>query len=85
MVMIYERWCSRTQGVVDGEAFCMAALAHWEQGSRMRQTSRQNLYGFLNWSVQRGHLKPTYSTPAALPEKLKPKRVGYLLTDAQIL
>ena len=43
---------------VDGEALCLASLAQWEQGSRMRQTSRQKLYGFLNWSVQRGHLKP---------------------------
>ncbi len=53
----------------------------------MRQTSRQKLYGFLNWAVQRGHLKPIYSPPATLPEVLKPgsKRVGYPLSDAQIL
>ena len=70
---------------VDGETLCLACLKQWEQGSRMRQTSRQKLYGFLNWAVQRGHLKPIYSPPAALPETLKPKRVGYPLTDAQIL
>ena len=70
---------------VDGEALCIACLQQWEQGSRMRQTSRQKLYGFLNWAVQRGHLKPIYSPPAALPEVLKPKRVGYPLSDAQIL
>ena len=63
----------------------MACLSQWEQGSRMRQTSRQKLYGFLNWAVQRGHLKPIYSPPAALPEVLKPKRIGYPLSDAQIL
>ena len=51
----------------------------------MRQTSRQKLYGFLNWSVQRGHLKPIYSPPATLPETKKPKRVGYPLEDVQIL
>jgi hypothetical protein len=51
----------------------------------MRQTSRQKLYGFLNWAVQRGHLKPIYSPPASLPETLKPKRVGYPLEDGQIL
>ena len=38
---------------VDGEALAMTCLAQWEQGSRMRQTSRQKLYGFLNWAVQR--------------------------------
>ena len=70
---------------VDGEALAMQCLAQWEQGSRMRQTSRQKLYGFLNWAVQRGHLKPIYSPPAALPEILKSKRIGYPLSDAQIL
>ena len=70
---------------VDGEALAMQCLKQWEQGSRMRQTSRQKLYGFLNWAVQRGHLKPVYAPPATLPEVLKPKRVGYPLTDAQIL
>jgi integrase len=70
---------------VDGEALCIACLKQWEQGSRMRQTSRQKLYSFLNWAVQRGHLKPIYSPPVTLPEVLKPKRVGYPLSDAQIL
>ena len=41
--------------------------------------------GFLNWAGQRGHLKPIYSPPAALPETLKPKRIGYPISDAQIL
>ena len=41
--------------------------------------------GCLNWAVQRGHLKPIYSPPAALPERLKQKRIGYPLSDAQIL
>ena len=70
---------------IDGEALAMKCLAQWEQGSRMRQTSRQKLYGFLNWAVQRGHLKPIYAPPATLPETLKPKRIGYPLSDAQIL
>ena len=70
---------------VDGESLAMVCLAQWEQGSRMRQTSRQKLYGFLNWAVQRGHLKPIYAPPATLPEVLKPKRIGYPLSDAQIL
>ena len=70
---------------VDGEVLAMTCLSQWEQGSRMRQTSRQKLYAFLNWAVQRGHLKPIYSPPAALPEVLKPKRIGYPLSDAQIL
>ena len=70
---------------VDGEALCIACLKQWEQGTRIRQMSRQKLTHFLNWAVQRGHLKPIYSPPAKLPETLKPKRVGYPLEDAQIL
>ena len=34
--------------------------------------------------MQRGHLKPIYSPPATLPEVLA-KRIGYPLSDAQIL
>ena len=60
---------------VDGEALAMECLKQWEQGSRMRQTSRQKLYGFLNWAVQRGHLKPIYSPPAALPETLSQRPI----------
>ena len=37
------------------------------------------------WAVQRGHLKPIYSPPAALPETVKQKRIGYPLSDGQIL
>ena len=77
--------CFEGKPPVDGEVLAMQCLAQWEQGSRMRQTSRQKLYGFLNWAVQRGHLKPIYSPPATLPEVLKPKRIGYPLSDAQIL
>ena len=37
-------------------------------GTRLTDASdvRQKLYGFLNWAVQRGHLKPIYS-PACEP------------------
>ena len=57
---------------MDGEALAIVCLVQWEQVSRMRQTSRQKFYGNL-------------SPPATLPEVLKPKRIGYPLSDAQIL
>ena len=63
----------------------MACLEQWEQGSRMRQICRQKLYGFLTWAVQRNHLKPIYLPPASLPEVRKAKRVGYAISDAEIL
>ena len=51
----------------------------------MRQTSRQKLWGGINWAVQRGHLNPIFSPPASLSETLKLKRVGCPLDDTQIL
>ncbi|WP_413351614.1 site-specific integrase [Prochlorococcus sp. MIT 1227] len=69
----------------DGEALCMTCLEQWQQGSRSRQISRQKLYGFLTWAVQRGHLKTIYLPPTSLPEVLKSKRVGYAISDAEIL
>ncbi len=79
------RACFEGKPPVDGVALAMVCLAQWEQGSRMRQTSRQKLYGFLNWAVRRGYLKSIYLPPATLPETLKPKRIGYPLSDSQIL
>ncbi|KZR64538.1 Phage integrase family protein [Prochlorococcus sp. MIT 1303] len=69
----------------DGESLCMSCLEQWEQGSRSRQISRQKLYGFLTWAVQRGHLKTIYLPPTSLPEVRKAKRVGYAISDAEIL
>ena len=46
---------------------------------------RQATYAFLRWGVERGHLKPCYLPPDKAPEIKKEKRVGYPLTDAQIL
>ena len=63
----------------------MQCLALWERGTTIRQMCRQKLYSFLNWAVQRGHLKLIYSPPATLPETVKQKRIGYPLSDAQIL
>jgi len=70
---------------INGETLCLIVLEKWEMGSRIRQTSRQKLYGFLRWAVQRGHLKSLYLPPADAAETRKLKRDGYALSDAQIL
>ncbi|QNJ03716.1 site-specific integrase [Synechococcus sp. PROS-U-1] len=69
----------------DGTDLCQQALEQWEHGSRQRQVMRQAAYSFLRWGVERGHLKPCYLPPEAEPEVKRPKRVGYPLSDAQIL
>ena len=54
----------------------------------MRQTSRQKLYGLPQLGGAAWTLTPqacVQPPPAALPEVLKPKHIGYSLSDAQIL
>ena len=69
----------------DGTELMHEALRPCKQGSRIRQINRRNLAAFLTWAVQRTHLKPAFLPPAHTPEILSPKRVGYPLSDAQIL
>ena len=69
----------------DGYDLMLAALDKWESGTRQRQIMRQNLSAFLTWAADRKHLKPIYR-PVELEEMaVKAKRIGYPLTDAQIL
>ncbi|WP_320677022.1 tyrosine-type recombinase/integrase [Prochlorococcus sp. MIT 1300] len=76
----------RTKGKPkDGEELMMKALEQWEQGSRSRQIARRSLKNFLQWGVLRGKLIAAYAPPAHIPETRKPKRIGYALTDLQIL
>ena len=70
---------------VDGEALCLMILKSWETGSRQRQIMRQNLRAFLSWAVRRGHLKASYLPTDHVPEPKQPKKVGYCLSDQQIL
>ena len=76
----------RTKGKPkNGEELMLKALEQWEQGSRSRQIARRSLKNFLQWGVLRGKLSAAYAPPAHIPEIRKPKRIGYALTDLQIL
>ena len=59
----------------------------WCNGNRVTDASDLQLEA--QWlpelGIQFGHLKPTYAPPATLPETLKPNRIGYPLSNAQIL
>ena len=70
---------------VDGEGLMMRSLTQWEQGTRSRQIARRSLKGFLEWAVMRGKLPAAYAPPVSIPEIKKPKRIGFALTDSQIL
>ncbi len=68
----------------NGEELLLLSLKKWEQGSRSRQIARRALQKFLDWAVIRGKLPRQYA-PVKIKETLKKKRVGYALTDSQIL
>lgn len=70
----------------NGTVLCDAALSRWEPGARQRQIMRQNLHAFLRYCVERRHFKPCWLPPPVDDtEHVRPKRVGYPLTDGQIL
>ena len=69
---------------VDGEDLMLKSLAQWEQGSRSRQIARRALQKFLEYAVLRSKLSNVYA-PVKIQETLKKKRIGYALTDSQIL
>ena len=68
----------------DGLELMTLSLEQWEQGSRSRQIARRALQKFLQYAVIRGKLSKVYA-PVKMQETLKRKRIGYALTDAQIL
>ena len=70
---------------VDGEALMMRSLTQWEQGTRSRQIARRSLKGFLEWAVIRGKVPAAFAPPATVPEIRNPKRIGFALSDSQIL
>lgn len=69
----------------DATALCERVLARWPAGTRQRQIMRQNLYAFLRFCVERRKFKACWSPPPLAKEVRRPKRVGYPLSDTQIL
>ena len=69
----------------NGTELMMQALRQWEQGSRSRQISRRVLKNFLQWAVVQGKIKSSFAPPANIPETRKPKRVGFAMSDLQII
>ena len=78
---LLERSKGKPQNSKDLMALC---LQDWEYGSRARQIARRALQKFLNFAVSNEKLSMQYA-PIKIAEKLKSKRVGYALTDSQIL
>ena len=69
---------------IDGRELMTYSLEDWEMGSRSRQIARRALQKFLDYAVIRSKLPSQYA-PVKIQETLKKKRIGYALTDSQIL
>lgn len=62
------------------------ALKGWTLGTRQHQQMRQRLQKFLSYCVQRHQFKATWLPPEGRDiQSVKPKRIGYPLSDTQIL
>ena len=70
----------------NGHDLCDVALKQWAPGQRQRQIMRQNLSSFLRFCVERRKFKACWLPPTSVEgEAVNEKRIGYPLTDAQIL
>lgn len=69
----------------DAAELCERVLIKWPAGTRQRTIMRQSLYGFLRFCVERQRFRACWMPPPVPKESRLPKRIGYPLTDAQIL
>mgnify|MGYP003145967434 FL=1 len=71
----------------NSKSLCKAALKRWEQGTTQHRHMRLALYGFLRYCVEERNFESIWLPPAVTDKDAvaETKRVGYPLTDAQIL
>ena len=78
---------SRVKTPNNGPALVKVALKQWKEGTTQRRHMRLALYGLLRFLVQEQKLESTWLPPSVTDKDLvtTKKRIGYPLTDAQIL
>ena len=71
----------------NGEQLCEIALSKWTKGTTQRRHMRLALYSFLNYVVQRQEFPSKWLPPAISDDEVvtKTKRIGYPLSDSQII
>ena len=72
---------------LNGEELCKVALKQWQQGTPIRRHMRLALFGFLRFCVQEQQFESTWLPPDVTDKDLvtTKKKIGYPLTDSQIL
>ena len=70
-----------------GKLLCKAALKRWDQGTTQHRHMRLALYGFLRYCVEERNFESIWLPPAVTSKDAveEVKRIGYPLTDAQII
>ena len=71
----------------NSKVLCKAALKRWEQGTTQHRHMRLALYGFLRYCVEEQNFESIWRPPAVTSKDAveEVKRIGYPLTDAQII
>ena len=79
--------CSKKRKATNGPQLCELVLNKWVKGTSQRRHMRLSLYGFLNFCVHHQDFPSVWLPPALTDEEVvtKPKRVGFPLTDSQII
>jgi len=72
---------------LNGPALCKVVLKQWQQGTPIRRHMRLALFGFLRFCVQEQQFESTWLPPDVTDKDLvtTKKKIGYPLTDSQIL
>ena len=78
---------NESRAPINGAALCKVALKQWQEGTVIRRHMRLGLYGFLRFCVAELQFESTWLPPAVTDKDLvtTKKRIGYPLTDSQIL
>jgi len=78
---------SRVKTPNNGPSLVKVALKQWEEGTTQRRHMRLALYGLLRFLVQEQKFESTWLPPSVTDKDLvtTKKRIGYPLTDPQIL
>ena len=71
----------------NGKSLCKTALKRWEQGTTQHRHMRLALYGFLRFCVEEMEFESKWLPPAVTDQDQvrTEKRIGYPLTDLQII
>ena len=72
---------------INGPQLCEVALDQWDKGTSQRRHMRLALYGLLNYCVHRLDFPTLWLPPVMSDDEIvtKTKRIGYPLTDSQII